>query len=320
MNTSFIPRTTGSNKTLRRRVLAASQTALLVTAMCVGSGWVQPQQAHACTCGPSTNGSGGTNGVNSSANDPKNPPMSPPGDTPTAGTPSSGPTGGTSTGGTPSGGLPDDTVDYGGYAGGGGGGGVPGLHVTSAPRLPASAGVWSSGGWALGGMLRGTEVPSRGPWLEAPPCPGSNPPCMVYSAQQTISTRKGTTTPDNKPDDNPDDNGSTAVSTSGTGGTGGTGGTNYGGSGGGGGTAVTIPTVGPDVTVPAAGPVEVPRPPVEPIDVSAPSTRHLAVVLMSNVGTGFSAVIIILILLTIGIWYFGHRVAVQLAREEKRNA
>jgi hypothetical protein len=44
------------------------------------------------------------------------------------------------------------------------------------------------------------------------------------------------------------------------------------------------------------------------------------VVLMSNVGTGFSAVIIILILLTIGIWFFGHRVAVQLTTVEKRNA
>jgi hypothetical protein len=90
---------------------------------------------------------------------------------------------------------------------------------------------------------------------------------------------------------------------------------------GGGGPAVAITTaVGPDVPVQAAGPVEVPRPPVEPIGDLAPLTRDYAVVLMSNVGTGFSAVIIILILLTIGIWYFGHRVAVQLTTQEKRNA
>ena len=320
MNHSSIPHPIGRNKTVKRRVVAASQTALLVAAMCVGTGWVQPQQAHACSCGPSTNGSGGTNGVNSSVNDPKKPPVSPPGDTPSGGTPSGSPTGGTSTGGTSTGGgIPDDTVDYGGYAGGSGsGGGVPGLHVTSAPRLPASAGAWSSGGWSLGGMLGGPELPSWGPLLEAPPCPGSNPPCMAYSAQQTIGgtgkgTGDGTTPPDDDPDDNPDDNGSTAVGTSGTSGTS--------GGGGGGGTAVAIATpVVPDVTVPAAGPVELPRPPVEPINDLAPLNRHVAVVLMSNVGTGFSAVIIILILLTIGIWYFGHRVAVQLATVEKRNA
>ena len=72
--------------------------------------------------------------------------------------------------------------------------------------------------------------------------------------------------------------------------------------------------------MPTAGPAEVPRQPVGPIGDSGPLTRDFAVALMSNVGTGLSAVISILILLTIGIWYFGHRVAVQLTTVEKRNA
>jgi len=68
-------------------------------------------------------------------------------------------------------------------------------------------------------------------------------------------------------------------------------------------------------------PVEIPQVvPERPVGDLAPLTRDFAVVLVSNVGTGFSAVIIILILLTIGIWYFGHRVAVQLATVGKRNA
>jgi hypothetical protein len=68
-------------------------------------------------------------------------------------------------------------------------------------------------------------------------------------------------------------------------------------------------------------PVEIPQVvPERPVVDSRPLTREFSVVLVSNVGTGFSAVIIILILLTIGIWYFGHRVAVQLTTVGKRNA
>src|SRR6201999_4356367 len=79
-----------------------------------------------------------------------------------------GGTGSIGTGGT-GGGVPDNNIDYGGYPGGGGGGTPP--HVASAP-LPASAGAWSSGGWALGGMLHGAETQwaAWGPWREDTLC------------------------------------------------------------------------------------------------------------------------------------------------------
>lgn len=47
--------------------------------------------------------------------------------------------------------------------------------------------------------------------------------------------------------------------------------------------------------------------------------RSLPVVLTSTVGAGFSAVIIILVLLIIGLWYFGNRVVAQLTSREPRN-
>jgi hypothetical protein len=64
------------------------------------------------------------------------------------------------------------------------------------------------------------------------------------------------------------------------------------------------------VTVPV---IESPIREPERIRPSAQSqVRNLPVVLMSTVGNGFSAVIIILVLLTIGLWYFGNRVIAQL--------
>lgn len=293
------------------RVSLVSVIAVLISA---GGAWVAPPPAHACTCTTS-----GTTGIGGHDTQKSGDPGKSPTSTATGGSGGSdsssgtgiGSIGGPSTTGTTDG--PDDTVDYGGFAGGTGGSGTP-LHVTSAARLPESTGVWSSGGWALGGMLRGPELPSWGPWIEAPPCSGSNPPCMSL----TVQTNGGSTKTDGTSGhDDPIPDPASTASTASTASSGGDGD----GDGDGGGTAVTIPTaVGPDVTDPAAGPVEVPRPPVEPLADLAPSTRDVAVVLMSGVGTGFSAVIIILILLTIGIWYFGHRVAVQLATVEKRNA
>jgi hypothetical protein len=70
----------------------------------------------------------------------------------------------------------------------------------------------------------------------------------------------------------------------------------------------------PPPQAPIPEPVKIPPPPVEP------QVRSLPVVLMATVGKGFSAVIIILVLLIIGLWYFTNRVITQLTTREPRNA
>lgn len=319
-----------------RRLFVAASLTILVAAMCVGAGFVQPPQAHACTCTtskttgsgnyytakPSGNDVGSTDG--SGGSDTSNSDISSGIDTGTTGTGTTGTgsiSGPDTTGST---GGPDDTVDYGGFAGyGGGGGGTP-LHVTSAPRLPASAGVWSSGGWALGGMLHGGESqwPASGPWAEDPLCLTAQCSTMTVDVQTNKGTLCSVPGGCEKPTEPvcSVDCGSTTEQVCSVG-------------------CDPPPppvcTVGCDfqsdpapavavsspVPVPAEVPVELPQVvPERPVVDFAPPTRDFAVVLMSSVGSGFSAVIIILILLTIGVWYFGHRVAVQLTTVEGRNA
>lgn len=302
------------------RVVLVASVAVLVSA---GGAWIAPPPAHACTCKTSTvtTGSGGYNTAKSSNKKP----------TTTGGSGGSGSSSGTSspvTGGSSStsgtstpvtGGSSSSSGTSTPVSGGSGstsGGGTT-LHVTSASRLPASTGVWSSGGLALGGILGGanSHLPASGRWAEDTPCltmPATVSPVQCSSVTATTNTGclspvPGVCSPAPKFVCSVNcDNSSAPVQICSVGCSP---------------SSDPPPAVAVSSPVTAGVPVETPKVvPERPVVDSGPISRVFAVVLMSSVGTGFSAVIIILILLTIGIWYFGHRVAVQLAIVEKRNA
>ncbi|WGI33620.1 hypothetical protein [Mycolicibacterium aubagnense] len=61
--------------------------------------------------------------------------------------------------------------------------------------------------------------------------------------------------------------------------------------------------------------------PVQPLNVStAPLSRTENVMLTNSVDAGTSAEIIILVLLAIGVWYYTHRVIVQLTARRPQRA
>ena len=316
MNFSFIPRSTscGRNRTVPRPLVAASLP-ILVAAMCVGAGWVQPPQAHAVSEIISTPPLGLDN---------EGPADPPPADPPPAAAPAPAPDPGTagprrSSGSdrSPTGPIsitkPRTTVSC-----------QPAANLVGVVTAPATA--IQSGISAA----PATTTPTTAPTTSAPTAAPTNtnterlPPAIAdverqrrrppgrerrrHQRQRPPGARIGGTGV-NASDGDP---GESATRRAPRG--------NPGNPGGGGTGPAQASAVGPNVTVPTAGPAEVPRQPVGPVGDFAPPTRDFAVVLMSSVGSGFSAVIIILILLTIGVWYFGHRVAVQLTTVEGRNA